>query len=98
MKLQIWAEVEFDGAEEDAVNEYIATIQSEYPSLSGLVSDFVDGADRSKVIVTLERRRVVLALHPRMICPECKRDMKKAEVGRFLFRCFCGHVEGDLEK
>lgn len=102
MKLQIWAEAELAIDEVDS-QTMVRLIQDEYPSLSGVAADFFDDlgrvdAERPKVIVSLDGRRVVLAMHPRMICPDCRRDMMRTDVGRFLFVCVCGHREGDTER
>ena len=93
MKLQVWAEVDIPYPGEDP-NEWVTALQDGYPSLSGLAADFIEQPD-AKVIVSLEGRRVVLQMHPKIVCPECRRVIEKAESGRFLFQCRCGHAEGD---
>lgn len=104
MKLQVWAEVDLpDPDSDETINDYVRTFQDEYPSLCGLVADFIDeigsvDADRPKVIVSLEGRRVMLAMHPLVVCPECKRTMSRTDIGRFLFVCVCGHREGDTQR
>lgn len=100
MKLQVWAEVELpDDDFGETVNDRIAGIQDNYPSLSGLVADLIDGRDESKVIVSCDKGRVVLALHPRLVCPECYRFMVKDDHpgAPWLFYCACGHTEGRVQ-
>ena len=103
MKLQIWAEIELpDPDEDETVNDYVRAFQDEYPSLAGLVADYIDdrhGDDsrQPKVIVTVNSRRVILALHPELVCPDCKNIMVKQDSGSFLFTCVCGHREGRVD-
>ena len=104
MRLQVWAEVDLpDPDEDETVNDYVRAFQDEYPSLCGLVADYIDDTqgDRSrptKVIVTLNGRRVVLAMHPTVVCPDCRNVMTRTDIGRFLFVCVCGHREGDTQR
>lgn len=102
MKLQLWAEVDLpDPDPDETVNDYIRSFQDEYPSLAGLVADYVDdtiASQNKKVIVTLAQRRVVLHLHQQMICPDCRNEMQRTDIGRFLFVCVCGHREGDTQQ